>query len=171
MATQPNDPTVQPGPGPAAEHTDAAPMPGERVKPPPAIVEPSDAEIEEWAERVRKRREAWLGGPTQEERAAWVRRERERRLAELKEEEEQAKSREQMRSRQRYLREAQLAAEGAVSLFFRWWYERVETLERAGREWEDDFTQRSRRRRIPLEDEPMRPPTRRQRIPIDDDAV
>ena len=32
----------------------------------PMSLEPTDAEIEEWAERERKRREAWLMGPTAE---------------------------------------------------------------------------------------------------------
>ena len=45
----------------------------------PIVLEPTEAELEEWAERERKRREAWLQGPTAEERAAYVRAERDRR--------------------------------------------------------------------------------------------
>ena len=46
-------------------------------------LEPTDAEIEAWAEDERRRRQTWVQGPTPEERAAYASRERERRLAEL----------------------------------------------------------------------------------------
>jgi hypothetical protein len=40
----------------------------------------SETEIEEWAAQEQRRREAWLNGPTADERADWARRERERRM-------------------------------------------------------------------------------------------
>src|ERR1044071_8085849 len=101
MGTQPNDPTAQPGPAPAAAQTGMPPAAAEPVDA-PELIDPTDAEIEAWAERVGKRRKA-----------------------ELQVEEQDAKTRERMRLRQRYLREAQLAAEGAVSLIFKWWSERL----------------------------------------------
>ena len=47
----------------------------------PATAEPTQAEIDEWAARERQRREAWLNGPTDEEREAYALRLRQRRLA------------------------------------------------------------------------------------------
>ena len=43
--------------------------------------EPTQAEIDEWVARERKRRAEWLNGPTEEERAAYARRVRTRRIA------------------------------------------------------------------------------------------
>ena len=42
-----------------------------------------DVDAAEWAERERKRREAWLAGPSEAERLAWARREL-RRLVRLR---------------------------------------------------------------------------------------
>ena len=42
---------------------------------------PTEAEVENWAERVRLRRQAWVDGPTEEEKQEWQRRERARRAA------------------------------------------------------------------------------------------
>ena len=47
----------------------------------PIGAEPTEAELEEWAERERKRRAAWLAGPTPEERAAYAAAERDRRAS------------------------------------------------------------------------------------------
>ena len=60
-------------------------MGADMAEPPvdPMALEPTDAELDAWAERERKRREAWLKGPTADERAAYARRVRERRLMEL----------------------------------------------------------------------------------------
>ena len=46
-----------------------------------AALEPTQAEIDAWAARERQRREAWLNGPSDEERAAYAQRLRQRRLA------------------------------------------------------------------------------------------
>ena len=80
----------------------------------PIVLEPTEAELEEWVERERKRREAWLQGPSAEERAAYIRAERDRRAAEAQDQE--ARIAERLRQMRIYPREAQLAAEGAMSL-------------------------------------------------------
>jgi len=45
--------------------------------------EPTEQELEEWAEREKERREAWLAGPSEEEKREWRR--RQRHLRELRE--------------------------------------------------------------------------------------
>ncbi len=117
----------------------------------PIGVEPTEAELEEWAERERKRRAAWLAGPTPEERAAYAAAERDRRAAGLTDED--ARSAELARLMKRYPREAQLAAEGAMSLLVRWSRQGFAELVRAGREWEEEVSTPNRRRRVPIDDD------------------
>ena len=112
---------------------------------------PSQAEIDEWAERERKRREAWLSGPTPEEREAYAQRERERRQADANS--ATARAAELARRSQRYARETQLAAEGAFSLATRWSRRGLAELMRAGREWEEEATKPGAKRRIRLDDD------------------
>ena len=45
--------------------------------------EPTDPEVDAWAEREKNRREAWLAGPSDAEKREWSRRQRE--LSELRE--------------------------------------------------------------------------------------
>ena len=131
------------------------------------MLEPSDAELDAWAERERQRRAGWLSGPTAEERAAWKQQERERRLARLTAE-PAADAADLARRAQRSLREAQLAAEGAVSLVWKglaadgpvgmvreWSRRGLAALVRAGREWEEEYARSSRGpdRRVPLDDD------------------
>jgi hypothetical protein len=118
---------------------------------PPA--EPTQAEIDEWAAQERARREAWLRGPTEEERAAYAKRLRHRRLAETFDESEH-RLEESMRRGLHYGREGQLAAEGAMTLFYRWSRHMFAELVRAGREWEEETALPTRRRRVPFDDEP-----------------
>jgi hypothetical protein len=119
--------------------------------------EPSEAEIEQWAARERERREAWLRGPTQSQKAIWAERERERRMAESQGRalSQQGPGADPTRIAQHYLREMQLAAEGAVSLMFKFSLrDMMDNLVRAGREWEDEYTSRpTQRRRVALEPE------------------
>ena len=118
----------------------------------PIALEPTQAEIDEWAAREKQRREAWLSGPSDEERAAYARRLRQRRLAEAFDEGEH-RIEESLRSGLHYGREAQLATEGAMTLFYRWSRRTFAELVKAGREWEEETALPNRRRRVPLDDE------------------
>jgi hypothetical protein len=153
MDRESDDLTMQDQGGPTGEPAGEPPEPT-AIHDVPLMLDPTDAEIDAWAEQERRRREAWLSGPTAEERAAYARRERERRIAELLEERE-ATVEERERARIRRRREAQLVAEGAMSLLWRWSRRSLAELVRAGREWEEEFVQ---------------PPRRRRRVPFDDEA-
>lgn len=115
-------------------------------------LEPTQAEIDEWAASEKQRREAWLKGPSADERAAYARRLRQRRLAEAFDEGEQ-RIEERLRVGLHYGRDAQLAAEGAMTLFYRWSRRTLAELVKAGREWEEETALPNRRRRVPLDDE------------------
>jgi hypothetical protein len=131
--------------------------PDNAIDPGAADVGPSDAEIDEWAQHERERREAWLRGPTQAQRADWAARERGRRLSEQAGQGSAprlASGENRLFFVQRYAREAQLAAEGAVSLALSLSMREVfDQLIQAGRDWEDEYASRPARRRIPLGDE------------------
>ena len=118
----------------------------------PTELEPTEAEIEEWAAREKQRREAWLNGPSAEERAEYARRLRRRRLADAFDEGE-ARIADNVRLGVRYGRETQLAAEGAMTLLYRWSRRTFAELIRAGREWEEETSLPNRRRRVPMDDE------------------
>src|SRR5215510_10752675 len=102
-----------------------------------AALEPSEAEIDAWAVREKERRQAWLAGPNDEERALYARHVRQRRLAEAFDEGE-FRLQESMRLGLHYGREAQLAAEGAMAVFYRWSRRTFADLVKAGRDWEED---------------------------------
>ena len=125
---------------------------GDAVTDAPIASEPTQAEIDDWAAREKQRREAWLNGPSAEEREAYASRLRQRRLAEAFDEGETIIA-EKMRLGVRYGRETQLAAEGAMTLFYRWSRRTFSDLIRAGREWEEETSLPNRRRRVPLDDE------------------
>jgi hypothetical protein len=116
------------------------------------VLEPTQAEIDDWAAREKQRREAWLKGPTDDERAAYARRLRQRRLAEAFDEGEH-RIEESVRMGLHYGRDAQLAAEGAATVLYRWSRRTMAELIRAGREWEEETALPNRRRRVPLDDE------------------
>jgi hypothetical protein len=118
----------------------------------PGVPEPTQAEIDAWAARERQRREAWLNGPSEEERAAYAQQLRQRRLAEAFDEGEH-RLEETVRTGLHYGREAQLAAEGAVTLFYRWSRRTMAELVRAGREWEEDTALPRMRRRVSMDDD------------------
>jgi hypothetical protein len=117
------------------------------------MLEPTDAELDDWAARERKRRQEWLNGPTEEERAEWSQRERMRRLSQLSDEDREAVMTEWARQMVRYPREMQLAAEGMFSLFYRWSRRQMAEFVRAGRDWEDHFARSARRGRVRLDDD------------------
>ncbi len=114
--------------------------------------EPTQAEIDAWAARERQRREAWLNGPSEEERAEYAEHLRHRRLASTFDKGE-ARITDTVRTGVRYGRETQLAAEGAVSLLYRYSRRTFAELVRAGREWEEDTSLPTRRRRVSMDDE------------------
>ena len=118
----------------------------------PAAAEPTQAEIDEWAARERQRREAWVKGPTAEEREEYAQRVRQRRLADTFDEGE-AMLAESVRRGMRVGREGQLAAEGAVALMYRFSRRTFAELVRAGREWEEETSLPTRRRRVSMDDE------------------
>jgi hypothetical protein len=118
----------------------------------PARDEPTQAEIDAWVAEERARRRAWLEGPSAEERDAYVSRIRQRRLAETFDEGEQRID-EWSRRGLRSARETQLAAEGAIALFYKFSRRTFAELVKAGREWEEQTALPSRRRRVPLDDE------------------
>ena len=140
------DPT---GKAPRGATTDpkAGSMSEDRIAP-----EPTQAEIDAWVESEKRRRQAWLNGPTPAEREDYARRLRNRRLSDAFDEGE-SRIQEGVRTGVRYGRETQLAAEGAMTLLYRWSRRTVAELIRAGREWEEETSIPDRRRRVPIDDE------------------
>jgi hypothetical protein len=115
-------------------------------------IEPTQAEIDAWVAKERERRQAWLNGPTPEEREAYALRLRQRRLADTFDEGE-AMLTDSVRRGMRLGREGQLAAEGAVALLYRYSRRSLAELVRAGREWEEETSLPIRRRRVSMDDE------------------
>jgi hypothetical protein len=114
--------------------------------------EPTQAEIDAWVAKERERRQAWLDGPTPEEREAYALRLHQRRLADTFDEGE-AMLTDSVRRGMRLGREGQLAAEGAVALLYRYSRRTLAELVRAGREWEEETSLPIRRRRVSMDDE------------------
>jgi hypothetical protein len=101
-----------------------------------SAIEPSDAEIEQWATRERRRREAWLRGPTETEKAIWAQHERDRRAIEAK----PRQFRRNVVDLRWFMRELQLATEGAINLLFRISIrEALDGLVQAGVDWEESL--------------------------------
>ena len=117
-----------------------------------AGLEPTQAEIDAWVAKERERRQAWLNGPTPEEREAYALRLHQRRLADTFDEGE-AMLTDSVRRGMRLGREGQLAAEGAVALLYRYSRRTLAELVRAGREWEEETSLPIRRRRVSMDDE------------------
>jgi hypothetical protein len=114
--------------------------------------EPTQAEIDAWVAKERERRQAWLDGPTPEEREAYALRLRQRRVADTFDEGE-AMLTDSVRRGMHLGREGQLAAEGAVALLYRYSRRTLAELIRAGREWEEETSLPIRRRRVSMDDE------------------
>jgi hypothetical protein len=123
------------------------------TSPDPIMLEPTEAELDDWAERERQRRKAWLEGPTAEERAEYAQRERMRRLSGLSDSDREAVIAEWTRQAVRYPREMQLAAEGMFSLFYQWSRRQMAEFVQAGRDWEEQFARTGRRGRVHLDDD------------------
>jgi hypothetical protein len=117
-----------------------------------AELEPTKAEIDEWVAKERERRQAWLNGPSAEEREAYAQRLRQHRLADTFDQGE-AMLADNVRRGMRLGREGQLAAEGAAALLYRYSRRTFAELVRAGREWEEETSLPRRRRRVSMDDE------------------
>ena len=128
------------------------PVTGDPAADEPAPGEPTQAEIDAWVAEERARRRAWLEGPSAEERAAYAKRLRHRNLSETFDMSEQRID-EWSKRGLRSARETQLAAEGAIALFYKFSRRTFAELVRAGREWEEETALPVRRRRVPLDDE------------------
>ena len=125
---------------------------GDAMRDKEAGLEPTQAEIDAWVAKERERRQAWLNGPSPEERDAYAQRLRQRRLADTFDEGE-AMLTDSVKRGMRLGREGQLAAEGAVALLYRFSRRTFAELVRAGREWEEETSLPTRRRRVSMDDE------------------
>jgi hypothetical protein len=112
--------------------------------------EQTDQDVEEWAEREKKRREAWLAGPNEAEKREWSL--RQRHLSELRElyganEPDSDLERELER---RLRRDAHLARAGVLGLFLNLPYSLGAKLIRSGLDAQYDYyTEPAFRRRLP----------------------
>jgi hypothetical protein len=113
----------------------------------------SKSDIESWAERERQRRRAWLEGPTDAERDEWadLERRRRRRRRSLTDEDDVAEGR---RIADRWQRDAELVLAGIAGRLFESPFSLLGYLAREGRDFEEEFeVRRRRRRRVPTDDE------------------
>jgi hypothetical protein len=125
---------------------------GDAMRDETAGLEPTQAEIDAWVAKERERRQAWLNGPSAEEREEYAMRLRQRKLADTFDEGE-AMLTDSVKRGMRLGREGQLAAEGAVALLYRFSRRTFAELVRAGREWEEETSLPRRRRRVSMDDE------------------
>jgi hypothetical protein len=134
--------------------------PGWNPADPVDTLAPTDEEVNAWAEQEHQRRQAWLEGPSEEEKQEWRRREIGRRLARAAHDgdfgpewqPEYAAHDDRRRLSRRYARDAQLATEGLGLLLATLPFRMLAELVNAGREWEEDYPS-SKRRRVPLYDD------------------
>ena len=132
--------------------------------------DPSEAEVEAWAERVRLGRRAWMDGPTEEEKLRWQRRERRRRSARTGLNAESGfdysdqtplnpyEERLHLQHRyaadaRRYAGDVRLATEGLGVLIATWPFRALANLVVTGREWEEEILRPAGRRCIPFGDD------------------
>ena len=115
--------------------------------------EPTDQEVEEWAEREKKRREAWLAGPSESEKREWRRRQLELRdLKEMSGPSDDADSMLERHFERRIRREAYLARAGILDLLMHWPPRLGAKLIRSGLDAQYDYyTDPAFRRRVPPE--------------------
>ena len=113
--------------------------------------EPTDQEVEEWAEREKKRREAWLTGPSEAEKREW--RQRQRDMGELREVYGASNEPDSLLERElerRIRRDAYLARAGIVDLLLHWPPRLGAKLIRGGLDAQYDYyTDPAFRRRVP----------------------
>lgn len=108
---------------------------------------PTPEEIDAWALREQQRRREWLAGPTDDEKREWARRQSGGFLEDLMSLPSSLES-EFPESAQRLLREAELAGKGAFYALSRAPLSLWSFFVRTGREFENEFYQEPRRRRV-----------------------
>ena len=113
--------------------------------------EPTDQEVEEWAEREKRRREAWLAGPSEAEKRDWSRRRRE--LSELRDQygaSDEPDSELERDLERRLRRDIHLARAGILGLVLNLPYSLGARLIRSGLDAQYDYyTEPAFRRRMP----------------------
>jgi hypothetical protein len=113
--------------------------------------EPTDQEVEEWAEREKKRREVWLAGPSEAEKREWSRRQRHlSELRELHDASDGLDSEVEHQLERRLRRDAHLARVGIFALLLDWPQRLGAKLIRSGLDAEYDYyTEPAFHRRLP----------------------
>ena len=113
--------------------------------------EPTDQEVEEWAEHEKKRREAWLAGPSEAEKREWRRRQGDvSELRGLYGASGQPDSELERELERRLRRDAQLARAGVFGLLLNLPWSLGAKLIRSGLEAQYDYyTEPAFRRRVP----------------------
>jgi hypothetical protein len=111
----------------------------------------SDADVEAWAERERKRRAEWAEGPTENDKRAYARGEHWRRGGSFGGRRDDVV--EGRRVVERVQRDSTLALLGVAAMVAEAPYRLIGSLVRAGREWEDEFHVPPRQRRRVVLDE------------------
>jgi hypothetical protein len=112
--------------------------------------EPTDQEVDEWAEREKKRREAWLTGPGDAEKREWRRRQQHvRELREFYGADEADYELERALER-RLRRDVMLAGTGIFDILVNWPHRLGAKLIRTGLDRQYDYyTEPAFRRRVP----------------------
>lgn len=113
--------------------------------------EPTDQDVEDWAEREKKRREAWLAGPTEAEKREWRRRQRDiGELRELREASDESDATLERELERRLRRDAYLVRAGILDLLLHWPPRLGAKLIRGGLDAQYDYyTEPASRRRVP----------------------
>ena len=111
----------------------------------------SNSDVERWAEREKKRRKAWLDGPSEEEKREWLERHSPRRGHDRSIEDEDIE--EGRRIAARWERDIGWAVIGLTSRLMDSRYAILGNLVREGREVEDQYLASRRRRRRVFSDD------------------
>jgi len=111
----------------------------------------SSIEVEQWADREKKRRKAWLDGPSEEEKQEWLERRSRRKEHDSSSEDEDIE--EGRRIAARWERDIGWAVTGLASRLMDSRYALLGNLVREGREAEDHYLASRRRRRRVFSDD------------------
>ena len=100
-------------------------------------------EVEAWAERERQRRQAWLAGPTEDEKRRWARHENPESGPRVSRFEGDLRE-----MRDRWIRDTDLASKGALRALSRLPFALWSYLVQSGRGFEEEFYEPPPRRRV-----------------------